>query len=285
MKLIVMGDLHYHEFDETVAGLQASHEAYYGKLMERFFEQDADLHISLGDLTNFGTERELREIYGLIGRWTGRADRRFVHVLGNHDLYAQPRADVLAQTGQPRYSRVETDLAMLAFLDTARDQDLLDWGGWIDDEQLDWLEETVVASGDKPLLVFGHHPVYATTARSEGDMGSIHRQVDMWRALGRKQGIGLYFNGHTHVDSIASRDNWTFVQLAACLDVPSFRVVEIGPESIEVSAAEALDEEIVSGSAAICAHMHHFRQTPGARGEQGDREIRIALKDGASLTG
>ncbi|SDS31373.1 Calcineurin-like phosphoesterase [Paenibacillaceae bacterium GAS479] len=275
MKLIVMGDLHYSSLDESMPELEQVHTAYYSKLIERFLEQEADYHISLGDLTNLGSKSELAEIYELIGRW----NRRFIQVLGNHDLNVQSRADVLAQTGQLRYHRIETDEVMLAFLDTARDQDLLNWGGFVDEEQLAWLEETVVASGNKPLLVFAHHPVYKTTVGSEEVMGSIDPDIDMWRALNRKEGVGVYFNGHTHNESIAVKDNWTFVQMAACLDVPAFRIVQVEAEEIVISTSEALDKEITEGPAVLCAHMNHFSLNTFARGQESDLGTRVPLKN------
>jgi Icc protein len=290
MRLIVMGDLHYHECDRSVPGLHEAHASFYSGLMDEFLEAEADLHISLGDLTNYGMAEELRQVYGLLGR----KQRNFIHVLGNHDLYAQTRAEVLAISGQQRYLALDAGHAVLAFLDTAKEQDYEDWGGWIDTEQdyedwggwidteqLDWLEETVAASGDRPLLVFGHHPVYATTARSETDKGSIYPDIDMWSILRKKQGIGIYFNGHTHVDSIAARDHWTFVQLSACLDVPSFRIVDLEPKEITIRAVEMTDEEAIVGLPIIHRHMRHFSPTFGAKGLHRDRELSIPLKDSA----
>ncbi|SIR54981.1 MULTISPECIES: metallophosphoesterase family protein [Paenibacillus] len=275
VRLIVMGDLHYHECDRSVPGLHDAHAAFYSGLLDEFLEADADLHISLGDLTNYGTAEELRQIYGLLRS----KPRNFIHVLGNHDLYAQTRAEVLDLSGQQRYHAFDAGHAVLAFLDTAKEQDYEDWGGWVDPEQLDWLEEIVIASGDRPLLVFGHHPVYATTARSETDKGSIHPDIDMWSILRKKKGVGVYFNGHTHVDSIAVRGQWSFVQLSACLDVPSFRIVDVEPEMIAVRAVEVTDEEAIGGLPIIHRHMRHFTPTLGAKGLHRDRELAIPLKD------
>lgn len=75
-----------------------AHAAFYSGLLDEFLEAEADLHISLGDLTNDGTAEELRQIYGLLKR----KPRNFIHVLGNHDLYAQTRAEVLSLSGQQR---------------------------------------------------------------------------------------------------------------------------------------------------------------------------------------
>lgn len=273
MKLVLMGDLHYHEIDKSIPGLLEARTAFYNTLLGRFLDMDADLHISLGDLTNFGSTLELQEVYELLQR----EDRTFIHVLGNHDLYWQTRMEVLEITGQQRYHAIDTDTAMLVFLDTAKELDFEDWGGWLDDEQLEWLEGMVKASGTKPLLVFGHHPVYNTTARSEKEKGSIHPSIDMWRILNRKQGIGVYFNGHTHVDSIVAQNNWTFVQLSACLDQHGFRIVELTEEELRISAVDITDADVLDNAPMLHQHMVHFSHNPNARGTDADREHVVPL--------
>jgi len=273
MRLVLMGDLHYHEIDKSVPGLLEARTAFYHTLLGRFLDMDADLHISLGDLTNFGSSLELQEVYELLQR----EDRTFIHVLGNHDLYWQTRREVLEITGQQRYHAIDAETAMLVFLDTAKEMDFEDWGGWLDDEQLQWLESMVEASGTKPLLVFGHHPVYNTTTRSEREKGSIHPDIDMWRILNRKNGVGVYFNGHTHVDSIAAQNNWTFVQLSACLDQHGFRIVELAQDEIRISAVDLTDADVLENAPMLHHHMVHFSHNPDARGTDADRELVIPL--------
>ncbi len=273
MRLVLLGDLHYHEIDKTIPGLPEARTAFYHTLLGRFLDMDADLHISLGDLTNYGSSLELQEVYELLRR----KDRTFIHVLGNHDLYGQTRREVLEITGQQRYHAIDTASAMLVFMDTAKEMDLTDWGGWIDEEQLQWFEGMVEASGTKPLLVFGHHPVYNTTARSEKEKGSIHPSIDMWRILSRKKGVGVYFNGHTHVDSIVAQNNWTFVQLSACLDQHGFRIVELGEEEIRISAVDMMDADVLAHAPLLHQHMKHFKPNPDARGKDADREFVVPL--------
>ncbi|WP_199615991.1 metallophosphoesterase family protein [Paenibacillus alkalitolerans] len=278
MKLVIMGDLHYHDVDESVTGWFEARNGFYRTLLERFLDLDADAHISLGDLTNYGTTRELQEVYEILRM----KQRTFYHALGNHDLYAQTRKDVLDITGQARYHAIDAGRAVLVFLDTAKEMDYDDWGGWIDDEQLRWFEDTVAASGTKPLLVFAHHPVYNTTKRSELDKGSIHPSIDMWRILSRKDGAGIYFNGHTHVDSIVKQQNWTFVQLSACLDQHGFRMVEIGEEEIRISALDVTEAGVTDHATVLYRNMKHFKHNPDARGADSERECIVSLLTAAS---
>lgn len=273
MRLALLGDLHYHEIDASIPGLLEARTTFYHHVLEQFLNLEADMYISLGDLTNYGLTSELQEIYELLRR----QDKKFIHVLGNHDLYAQTRTQVLEITGQQRYHALETDDALLVFLDTANEMDLEDWGGWLDFEQLEWLESRVIESKEKPLLVFGHHPVYRTTAGSDKQMGSIHPSIDMWSVLNQNKGIGIYFNGHTHMDSIVQQQDWSFVQLSACLDQPGFRLVEIGEESIRISAVDIADPNVLGKAPMLHKHMKHFTPTPGARGNDEDRGLVVQL--------
>jgi hypothetical protein len=273
MRLVLMGDLHYHYVDGSIPGWREARDRFFGVLLDRFLDIDADWHISLGDLTNFGTPSELEGVYGLIRR----KERRFVHVLGNHDLYAMPRDFVLGASGGERYHAVETDEAVLALLDTAREQNRRDWSGHVDEAQLLWLESVVRASGSKPLLVFAHHPVYDTTARSTEPKGSIVPEIDIRGMLDAKRGIGVYFNGHTHVESIAREGNWTFVQLAACLDVPSFRLVTLEDAEIRIDAIDLDEESLLADARFLHRCMPHFAPKDHARGEEADRTARIGI--------
>ncbi|WP_248925091.1 metallophosphoesterase family protein [Paenibacillus hamazuiensis] len=277
MKLVVMGDLHYHEADAAIPEWVAARDDFYRTMLERFLELEADVHISLGDLTNYGHPSELQEVYGIIRQH----DRTFYHALGNHDLYAQTRKDVLNITGQARYHVIRTEKADLAFIDTAKEMDFEDWGGWVDEEQLRWLEGVVKASGTKPLLVFAHHPVYNTTTRSDKEKGSIHPDIDMWKVLGQKEGTGIYFNGHTHVDSIVAQKNWTFVQLPACLDQPGVRIVEIDAEEIRISPLDIANDALEKNAEIMYSNMKHFRPNPEARGAESDRGCVVSLLQAA----
>ncbi|SFE07991.1 Calcineurin-like phosphoesterase [Paenibacillus catalpae] len=273
MRLILMGDLHYHDIDEAVEGLREARAAFYETYLGRFLEMDANYHISLGDLTNYGTVSELREVYEILGS----KERSFIHVLGNHDLYAQKKMDVLRMTGQKEYHAIDAGKAILVFLNTAKEMDFEDWGGWIDEEQLHWFEQTVKTSGSKPMLVFAHHPVFETTARSEKEKGSIHPDIDMWSILKQKQGQGLFFNGHTHVDSIIRQHNWTFVQLSAGLDQHGFRIVDMKEDEIRIMAVDVTDAALTDHAPILHRHMKHFGHNPDARGMDADRETIVNL--------
>ncbi|GAB6930854.1 hypothetical protein JCM10914A_48370 [Paenibacillus sp. JCM 10914] len=276
MKLAILGDLHYHEADERNGAWVMARDAFYTTILHHFMSAEADMHISLGDLTNFGTVSEIDEVYSIMERY----DRDFVHVLGNHDTYSQTKKDLLQRTGQAGYQVLDMEQAILVFLDTTREMDLTNWGGWLDEDQLNWLEHIMVSSGTKPMLVFAHHPVHLTTRGSDRDKGSIDPSIDMWQILSKKQGSALYFNGHTHVDSITKQNNWTFVQLSACLDQHAYRIVEIEDEYIHIHAVDIDDVELSRLLSDIHPHMKYFSPTANARGTELERACSILLTKG-----
>jgi Icc protein len=147
-----------------------------------------------------------------------------IHVLGNHDAYSIPKVDILKITGQQRYQAIDMEGAILIFLDTTKEMNRVDWGGEMDAEQPDWLQTQLEITGDKPVFVFSHHPVYGTTANSTMDKLSIDPQIDMKAVLNKKEGTGFFFCGHNHVNSIVQQDGWHY---ASCLDIPAFRIVEL----------------------------------------------------------
>lgn len=276
MKIALIGDLHYPAIDETIPGLFEARENFYEQFIQRFLDVEADFHVSIGDLTNYGMPHELRSIYSLIGN-----RRNFYHTLGNHDVYSLTKKELLALTGQQRYHSFETEQAVFAFLDTARELDFETWGGWIDEEQLKWFEQVIQDSADKPLLVFAHHPVYNTTARSNFENGSIHPNIDMWKLLNQKEGVGIFFNGHTHIDSITKESNWTFVQTSSVLDQRAFRLIEIDKDHISISAIDVDNETLAKHAVEIYTHINHYTHQTTARGTTTNRNCTILLDTAA----
>lgn len=254
MKIAVIGDLHYPALAEEYAFIKEDRKKFYVNFMERFFSIPADLYVSIGDLTNYGLKEELEEIYAIIDQH----QKPFVQVLGNHDLYGQTRHEVLTITQQKRYRDISTDQAVLAFLDTAKEQDYRDCGGALDPAQLYWLKGVVEQSGNRPLIVFGHHPVYDTTIQSDQEARSIHPGIPVWEVLNKKQGAGLYINGHNHCNSIAVREQWNFMQLAAVLDEQTARIIDLSDTEISIETIDLYDPELQKSAQVIGHAIPHF---------------------------
>lgn len=254
MKIAVIGDLHYPTLKDGCAFIEENRRIFYETFLERFFSVPADLYVSIGDLTNFGRQDELEDVYAIIRKF----DKPFKHVLGNHDLYAMSRHSVLSISGQERFHTVSTDSAVLAFLDTAREQDYEDWGGTMDTTQQYWLESVVEETQSRPLIVFGHHPVFSTTLHSEKEKRCVHPDVPIWDILSKKQGVGLYINGHNHANSLAVRNDWTFLQLAAVLDEQAIRLIEVTESFISIDSVVIDEKALKENAEEIGNAIKHF---------------------------
>lgn len=273
MKIAVIGDLHYPTVKEEYALSQRERQDFYESFMAHFFSVPADLYVSIGDLTNFGTQDELEGIYAIIDQH----QKPFVHVLGNHDVYAMTREEVLKITKQDRFHSLSTDSAVLAFLDTAQEQNYEDWGGTLDLEQQFWLADVVADSGNRPLLVFGHHPVYGTTKNSSKEKRSISPDIPMWDLLNNKQNAGLYVNGHNHFNSIAAREQWTFLQIAAVLDEQAVRVIDISDAMISIDYVPFVDPNLRQQAYTIGSAIDHFSLNTHRLGTEADVKYAIPL--------
>lgn len=273
MKIAVIGDLHYPTVKEEYALSQRERQDFYESFMAHFFSVPADLYVSIGDLTNFGTQDELEGIYAIIDQH----QKPFVHVLGNHDVYAMPLEEVLKITKQDRFHSLSTESAVLAFLDTAQEQNYEDWGGTLDLEQQFWLADVVADSGNRPLLVFGHHPVYGTTKNSSKEKRSISPDIPMWDLLNNKQNAGLYVNGHNHFNSIAAREQWTFLQIAAVLDEQAVRVIDISEAMISINYVPFVDPNLRQQARNIGNAIDHFSLNTHRLGSEADVKYAIPL--------
>lgn len=275
MKIAVIGDLHYPTLKDGCAFIEESRQVFYEQFLERFFAVPADLYVSIGDLTNFGRTDELEEIYAIIRKH----EKPFKHVLGNHDLYAMSRSEVLSISKQERFHTISTDTAVLAFLDTAREQDYEDWGGTMDATQQYWLEAVVEESQHRPLIVFGHHPVFSTTLHSDKEKRCIHPDIPIWDILSQKHGSGLYVNGHNHANSLAARNDWTFLQIAAVLDEQAIRLINITDSFIAIDSVVIDDRELKFYAEEIGNSIKHFTLKRNPVGAAADFKYMIPLPD------
>jgi 3',5'-cyclic-AMP phosphodiesterase len=273
MKLVLMGDFHYSRMENGTEEMHAAREKVYTVMINKFLEIDADYHISLGDLTHEGFPEEFEYVFNRIGS----SGRNFIHVLGNHDALSIPKTDILTITGQERYQAIDTEEAKLIFLDTTKEMNRADWGGEIDPDQLEWLQSHLEKSGDKPVFVFAHHPVYGTTARSTLEKLSIQPEIGMKDLLNKKKGSGFYFCGHNHVNSIVLQDGWHYIQTAASLDIPAFRVVELKDGKVTIELISIDEVTLVDHIARFNTGMPGFAPMEKANGEEADRNRSVNL--------
>jgi 3',5'-cyclic AMP phosphodiesterase CpdA len=181
--------------------------------VEEMAAVDPDAVVVKGDLTSNGTEEEYRrflEVYG------GAFGDRLVHVRGNHESYHR-----LARAAWPTQERWLPGV-VLAVLDTSEDGRI---NGHLDREQLEWLDE-LGSRADRPVLVFGHHPVWnpAEEPRHDGTFGIVPDDTEALAAvMARRPRLVGYFAGHTHrnrVVELPGAPGVPFVEVACVKDYP-----------------------------------------------------------------
>ena len=242
-----VNDLH---FGETVCGVMAGidlgppmrtepGEPPYPETMNRAAAAEIaacepDAVVAKGDLTTSATSEEFAAFVDCYGSVLGD---RLYWVRGNHDAREGGPVDV-----RP-VAEVVLPGVVLALLDTAV---VGRAGGALSRDQLEWLDE-LGERADRPVLVFGHHPL-ADAARdsfglappdSEGLVGVVARRPAL---LG-------YFAGHTHRNRVRHVDatgGIPWVEVSATKDFPGgwaeYRVFEGGVLQVfhRISTPEAL---------------------------------------------
>ena len=151
-----------------------------------------DAVVVKGDLTSNGTEAEYDRFLQVYGDAFGE---RLLHVRGNHESYhSLPRA------AWPTQERVLPGV-VLAVLDTSRDRTV---NGHLSAGQLEWLDE-LGSRADRPVLVFGHHPVWnpEEERRHDGTFGLVPDDSEaLAEVLARRRTLLGYFAGHTHRNKV-----------------------------------------------------------------------------------
>jgi 3',5'-cyclic-AMP phosphodiesterase len=155
-----------------------------------------DAVVAKGDLTAEGTTTQYETFLSVYGSAAGE---RLVLTRGNHD---NPSA-AAGLPALPPAQAVSLDGVTLAVLDTSRPGRP---GGEIDGDQAEWLDE-LAGRADRPVMVFGHHPLPVDDPRLEALFGpgavegsglsksSVQRLVEV---VSRRTAIVGYFAGHTH---------------------------------------------------------------------------------------
>ena len=290
-RVATVNDLH---FGETVCGLLEGIELGpalrddpgsepYPVVMNRAAASEMaaicpDLVIAKGDLTASGSAAEYAQF-----QTTYRAvfGDRLIVTLGNHD---KPKAG-----GEvPPVAAVQsTDLegVRVVVLDTARAGRV---GGELATEQADELDELARGS-DRPVLVFGHHPVggkdidhlFGPRSAYENclDPSSTSRLLGV---VARRPGIVGYFAGHTHrnkVRHLPETGEFPWVEVGCVKDFPgSWAEYRISDDVIEQVHHRISDPEARRWSER-CRSMFGGRYPLYALGRDTDRCFKLHIRD------
>ena len=274
VKIGLIGDLHYPLLAGDFIDRRDARNGLYRTVFAEFLGANLDFHIAVGDVTHEGHEKEWMAIAGLVSENGMARDRNFRFVLGNHDTLQLKKNSIMAMMQQPRFSVEELPGARLILLDTTRESSPGHWGGLVDAEQIEWLE-SLSDLPKAPAVVIGHHPFPATTAGSEEPMMFMEDTDRLMNALAAFCSPVVYCNGHNHVHSIAAptaqRHDWLYVQTAAVLSSPSFRILEIDGHNVTVKTHVLTNEHAASDAAAVRDGLPGYHH-PQSSGLNPDRE-------------
>lgn len=234
MRVACMGDAHYSGMKWKNRHYKLINHALYEGVFREFFRQEADLYLSLGDLTNFGTKKEFEDVYGIIQQF----NKPFVQVVGNHDLVCSTKQEYQRYTGMPLYWSESHDDCHLIFLDSCRQLYAGKKSGQMSLAQVEFLKRELERAGDKLAIVFAHHPIQRIQVLDED--GKEIEGYDLKEILKQKPGKGVYVNGHLHRDHYHTEGNWGFFQFNSILDEPTVRIIEVkdGVVSLETHCME-----------------------------------------------
>jgi 3',5'-cyclic AMP phosphodiesterase CpdA len=247
MRFAVLGDLHYSDYED------ATHALARDRLFKAFFTrvaaEDPDLVFAVGDTTNLGTMSELAGLSQL----ARECNLPLITITGNHDINSHEKHEISqfflggwsSHSKTELYASFETGPVQFVLMDTARVKlSDIDWSGHVSQDQLVWLKNEIEhfnrSSDLEYLMVFGHHPIFGTTRRSEEEMLYIANSSEVQASFSvLEQKRGFYFCGHNHCHSIyrprPEKDPWHYIQTANPLDCRSFRIVTIEPNRVEVT--------------------------------------------------
>lgn len=239
-----------------------------------------DVVVAKGDLTATGAAEEHDQFEALYRDAFGS---RLVVTLGNHD---KPHGG----GGVPGVAPVQAITiagAILVVLDTARSGRP---GGGISPEQAEELDD-LAAVADRPVLVFGHHPVGGEDVEHLFGPAAAHatcldppgtdRLVSL---VARRPSVAGYFAGHTHrnkVRHLRATGDFPWVEVACVKDFPGswaeYRIHEGGIAQVH--------HRISSDPAALswserCRSMFGGMYPEYALGEDSDRCFEVPLRTG-----
>lgn len=247
MRFAILGDLHYSDYPDS------AHAAARDRLFRHFFHHVADLKadfvFAVGDTTHKGTLEELQGLQTI----AQACNLPLICITGNHDTYSLPKVkiapyflgDVPSSSDSDLYRDFDVEDTRFILLDTAREQDGENYGGWVSQAQLDWLQNRIEDFDRAPhlrhLIVMGHHPLAGTTHRSNGEKLNIHNSEAVAQVFATLQSkLAFYFCGHNHAHSIYwnTFQQWYHVQTADPLDCKSFRLVHLDHTGVMVKTLD-----------------------------------------------
>ncbi|HEV7323244.1 MAG TPA: phosphodiesterase [Ensifer sp.] len=198
-KLIIFTDLHMVPEGTTIIGLDPHQRLAAGIEHVNRYHADADRVIFTGDLTHYGDRASYVRLKQLIDQLVPPV----AITIGNHDR-REVFLDVFAGTETDADGFVQqaidfTDCRAI-LLDTlfAPPYDYPNsHAGLLCAKRLSWLDRQLTEAGDRPALLFMHHPPHKTGFTGM-DMIRLANETEFYDLIKRHSNVRHIFAGHVH---------------------------------------------------------------------------------------
>ncbi|MDD7592711.1 MAG: metallophosphoesterase [Peptoniphilaceae bacterium] len=256
MRIACIGDIHYTSMAFRGKKHREMNRTFYRRFLETFFAVDADYYVILGDLTHFGTHRQLREIREII-EGAKRPEQHLEIVIGNHDILFGQKEPFRRIMGLDHLFRsFDAEGVRLIFLDTARVASFRKNSSLMGIEQSRWFSSQLLEAGERPVMVFAHHP--ADDVRMTDQEGRYLPHLSVKSVLALKEGRGIYVNGHKHKDHFSVEQNWAFLQFNDILDEMTIRILNYDEGKFSMESVTIDDPWMVKATDRIARLLFTF---------------------------
>lgn len=256
MRIACIGDVHYTSMFLHGSAKRKLNREFYTRFFRTFFSVEADRYVCLGDLTHFGTKRQLREIFSII-RETKRDEQRFEPVIGNHDILFGGKETFRTISGlRWLYRADDQEDVRLLYVDTARVAAFRKNSSYMGIEQSRWICDQLLSAGTKPVVVFAHHP--CNHVRMTDSQGRYLTHMSLDDVLELKSGTAIYINGHKHRDHYHVDKNWAFLQFSDILDEPVIRILDLDDGNLSMESVVITDPEMLHAAKVIIRSVGTF---------------------------
>ena len=212
---------------------------------------NVDELVIVGDLVNMGTDEEYqiaRDILRDVGAPVST-------IPGNHELVKASVADFKSQAIGPLVAdfRPSATGATLAWINSGIEGlPMWHWHGKVDDAGLHVLDQVTSERGDRPLVVFCHHPPEGTVRPAPYPMMGLTNSDDVMVRLMRHPSPVVMICGHTHVPDVWRRRNLTIITAPPlCFWPHAFLVVELRDGLMHVTTHRVIESPEESPDAKI----------------------------------
>jgi 3',5'-cyclic AMP phosphodiesterase CpdA len=209
------------------------------RAVEEILRRDIKQVVLLGDIVNRGYPEEYAQAKKV---FSPIADR-IIPVCGNHELQRGSILDFARHWGCDHFSRQRIG-GIESILLNSGIEDLPDtqWHGRLDGQQLSWLAHSLDEIGQRPLLLFIHHPLRDTVRHSDRPMLFLENSDEVMALLRTRRSPTIVFSGHNHASSIVRGDQLTFVGCPSLGFWPhAFVLAENGGGALSLSTIQVHD--------------------------------------------